>query len=165
MCALTALATRCVLCRHGRPQLFWKGEGARIGQGGCHLTATNTSGGGGGGGGGLSPFGPFIQWGGGGGGGMYVKLTFIARVPFSPEKGGGGGHGPPCPHPGDTHDWVYMLCRPCLRGDLATIAYKEVVREPVVREPNDRENVPALAADLSVCGVWQPQATTFLMFE
>ena len=46
-------------------------------------------------------------------------------------------------------------------GDLASIAYKEVVREPVVREPNDREMVPALVADLSVCGVWQPQATTF----
>ena len=46
-------------------------------------------------------------------------------------------------------------------GDLASIAYKEVVREPVVREPNDREKVPALVADLSVCGVWQPQATTF----
>ena len=43
----------------------------------------------------------------------------------------------------------------------ASIAYKEVVREPVVREPNDREKVPALVADLSVRGVWQPQATTF----
>ena len=46
-------------------------------------------------------------------------------------------------------------------GDLASNAYKEVVREPVVREPNDREKVPALVADLSVRGVWQPQATTF----
>ena len=27
---------------------------------------------------------------------------------------------------------------------------KEVVREPIVREPNDLENVPALVADLSV---------------
>ena len=32
------------------------------------------------------------------------------------------------------------------------------MREPVVREPNDREKVPA---DPSVRGVWQPQATTF----
>ena len=40
-------------------------------------------------------------------------------------------------------------------GDLASIAYKEVVREPIV------ENVPASVADLSVRGVWQPQATTF----
>ena len=46
-------------------------------------------------------------------------------------------------------------------GDLASIAYKDVVREPVVREPNDHEKVPALVADLSVRGVWQPQATTF----
>ena len=46
-------------------------------------------------------------------------------------------------------------------GDLASIAYKEVVREPVVREPNDREKVPALVADLSVRGVLQPQASTF----
>ena len=50
-------------------------------------------------------------------------------------------------------------------GHLASIAYKDVVREPVVREPNDHEKVPALVADLSVRGVWQPQATTFLMFE
>ena len=46
-------------------------------------------------------------------------------------------------------------------GDLASIAYKDVVREPVVRKPNDHEKVPALVADLSVRGVWQPQATTF----
>ena len=38
-------------------------------------------------------------------------------------------------------------------GDLASIAYQEVVREPVKREPNDQENVPALVADLSVRGV------------
>ena len=43
-------------------------------------------------------------------------LTFVIRVPFSPKGGGGGGHGPPCPHPGDAHDWVYMLCRSCLLG-------------------------------------------------
>ena len=47
-------------------------------------------------------------------------------------------------------------------GDLASIAYKEVMREPVVREPNVREKVQALVADLSVRSVWQPQATTFL---
>ena len=35
------------------------------------------------------------------------------------------------------------------------------MREPVVREPNDCEKVPALVADLSVRGAWQPQATTF----
>ena len=35
------------------------------------------------------------------------------------------------------------------------------MREPVVREPNVREKIPALVADPSVRGVWQPQATTF----
>ena len=48
-------------------------------------------------------------------------------------------------------------------GYLASIAYNEVVREPIIRESNGRENVPALVADLSVCGVWQPQH--FFMFE
>ena len=46
-------------------------------------------------------------------------------------------------------------------GYLASIAYNEVVREPIIRESNGRENVLVLVADLSVCGVWQPQATTF----
>jgi hypothetical protein len=35
-------------------------------------------------------------------------------------------------------------------GDLASIAYKEVLREPVIRKPNVQKNVPALVADLSV---------------
>ena len=35
------------------------------------------------------------------------------------------------------------------------------MRKPIVREPTNRENVSALVADLSVRGVWQPQATTF----
>ena len=39
------------------------------------------------------------------------------------------------------------------------------MREPVVREPNDREKAPALVADLSVRGVWQPQLLPLLMFE
>ena len=42
-------------------------------------------------------------------------------------------------------------------GDLASIAYKEVLREPVIREPNVQNNVPALVADLSV----RSQTTTF----
>ena len=46
-------------------------------------------------------------------------------------------------------------------GDLASIPYKEVLREPVIREPNVQNNVPALVADLSVRGVWQSQTTTF----
>ena len=50
-------------------------------------------------------------------------------------------------------------------GDLASIAYKDVVREPVVREPNDREKIPDFVADLSIRGVWQPQATTFFYVQ
>ena len=70
--------------------------GSTRGGGGCcavHFGAVQP---GGGGGGVLSPFGPFNQW--RGGGGMYVKLTFITRVPFNPE-GGGGGPWPPLPPP------------------------------------------------------------------
>ena len=39
-------------------------------------------------------------------------------------------------------------------GDLACLAYKDVIREPVVRD-GDADG-PGLIADLGVCGVWQP---------
>ena len=42
-------------------------------------------------------------------------------------------------------------------GDLASIVYKEVIREPVVQEANNACGVPSLIADLSIRGVWQPQ--------
>ena len=42
-------------------------------------------------------------------------------------------------------------------GDLASIVYKEVIWEPVVQEANDACGLPALIADLSIRGVWQPQ--------
>ena len=42
-------------------------------------------------------------------------------------------------------------------GDIASIVYKEVIREPVVQEANDARGVPSLIADLSIRGVWQPQ--------
>ena len=48
-------------------------------------------------------------------------------------------------------------------GDLAAMGYKEVLREPVVREANDTQNLPALIADLSVRGVWQAQ--TVALFD
>ena len=71
----------------------------------------------GGGGGGvlvLSPFGPFNQWGRG----------FAVRFGAVQPGRGGGGPWPPCPHPGDAHNWVYMLCRPCLLGGCsASLAY------------------------------------------
>ena len=40
-------------------------------------------------------------------------------------------------------------------GDLAALAYKDVIREPIVREGSD--TVPALIADLGIRGVWLPQ--------
>ena len=42
-------------------------------------------------------------------------------------------------------------------GDIASLAYREVTKEPVVREPDETRNLPALVADLGVRGVWQPQ--------
>ena len=39
--------------------------------------------------------------------------------------------------------------------DLAYLAYKDVIRELVVRDGN--ADGPGLIADLGVCGVWQPQ--------
>jgi hypothetical protein len=43
-------------------------------------------------------------------------------------------------------------------GDLANIAWPNVIREPVVRDSNDSEGISALVADLGVRGVWQPQS-------
>ena len=47
-------------------------------------------------------------------------------------------------------------------GDLAAIVYKDVVREPIVSEADDANGRPALIADLSVRGVWQPQTAALL---
>ena len=44
-----------------------------------------------------------------------------------------------------------------LHGDLASVVFKEVVKEPVMQEANDAEGVPSLIADLCIRGVWQPQ--------
>ena len=42
-------------------------------------------------------------------------------------------------------------------GDIASLANRKVTKEPVVREPDEMRNLPALVADLGVRGVWQPQ--------
>ena len=47
--------------------------------------------------------------------------------------------------------------------DLASLVYKEVVKEPIVQEANEAEVVPSLIADLSIRGVWQPQ--TVVLFD
>ena len=41
------------------------------------------------------------------------------------------------------------------QGDLAALAYKDVIREPIVRDRSD--TVPALIADFGIRGVWLPQ--------
>ena len=43
-------------------------------------------------------------------------------------------------------------------GDIAALAFKEVTREPVVREADETRGISALVGDLGVRGVWQPQA-------
>ena len=40
-------------------------------------------------------------------------------------------------------------------GDLASLVYKEVMREPIVQEANDACGIPSLVADLSIRGIWQ----------
>jgi hypothetical protein len=47
-------------------------------------------------------------------------------------------------------------------GDLSSLSWKDVRREPVVREANDMQNTTALIADLGVRGVWEPQRETLL---
>ena len=41
-------------------------------------------------------------------------------------------------------------------GDIAILAHDEVLREPIVRESDDKNDITALVADLEVRGVWQP---------
>ena len=43
-------------------------------------------------------------------------------------------------------------------GDLSALIWTQVTQEPVVREANSEENIPALRADLGVQGVWFPQS-------
>ena len=43
-------------------------------------------------------------------------------------------------------------------GDLASLAWGQVIREPVVQEADFHDGQEALVADLAVRGVWQPQA-------
>ena len=43
-------------------------------------------------------------------------------------------------------------------GDLASLVWSQVKREPVVREADEAAGTPALIADMAVRGVWMPQA-------
>ena len=47
-------------------------------------------------------------------------------------------------------------------GDVASLVYKEVIREPIVQEANYACGIPSLFADLSIRGVWQSQTVALL---
>ena len=48
--------------------------------------------------------------------------------------------------------------------NIAALAYREVTKEPLVREPDQTRNLPALVADLVGRGVWQPQSEASLIY-
>ena len=48
-------------------------------------------------------------------------------------------------------------------GDLAALAYRDVIREPIVQEGGD--NGPALIADLGIRGVWLSQVEALFDFR
>ena len=43
-------------------------------------------------------------------------------------------------------------------GNLASLVWSQVKREPVVREADEEAGTPVLIADMAVQGVWMPQA-------
>ena len=47
-------------------------------------------------------------------------------------------------------------------GDLASIVFNNVLKEPIVQEANTRDGSPALIADISIRGLWQPQTVALL---
>jgi hypothetical protein len=48
-------------------------------------------------------------------------------------------------------------------GDLCSLVWKDVVREPVIREADPGINEPGLVADLGVRGAWRPH--TLALFD
>ena len=48
-------------------------------------------------------------------------------------------------------------------GNVATLAYNDVINKPLgVREADESNNTAALIADLGIPGVWQPQTGALL---
>ena len=43
-------------------------------------------------------------------------------------------------------------------GDLASLVWSKVKLEPVVKESDNMAGTPALVADMTICGIWMPQA-------
>ena len=44
--------------------------------------------------------------------------------------------------------------------DLSMLAWKQVIKEPIIRDTTDTLSGEILKADIAIRGVWQPQATT-----
>ena len=42
-------------------------------------------------------------------------------------------------------------------GDLASLAFRDVIRKPIMRDANPVRGLPALVADLGVRGLWAAQ--------
>ena len=49
-------------------------------------------------------------------------------------------------------------------GEIAAMAFKWVIREPVMKEADYPRGVSALVADLGIRGIWLPQLRHFLLF-
>ena len=47
-------------------------------------------------------------------------------------------------------------------GDIAAMAYSEALKEPIMRDRDDKNDIPALVADLGVRGMWQRQAMALI---
>ena len=47
-------------------------------------------------------------------------------------------------------------------GDLVAMGFKEMLKEPIVKEADNLSESPALIADLITRGVWQPQTVALL---
>ena len=47
-------------------------------------------------------------------------------------------------------------------GDLASIAFRDLIREPIVRDADPVRGLPAFVADLGVRGLWAAQTEALL---
>ena len=90
-----------------------------------------------------------------------LALRYLWTPPGLPSWCDGCGenfslqHGLDCPKGGliiRRHNEI----RDCL-GDMATVVWPQVIREPVVREDDPASGDPGLHLNLGIRGVWQPQ--------
>ena len=50
-------------------------------------------------------------------------------------------------------------------GDLASIAFRDVIREPIARDADPVRGLPALVADLGVRGLWAAQTEVLFSYQ